>query len=82
MCHGAAGNILALIQWYKVSRDKRYLHTALQLTKDQIINWKQLTSAGLMRTPDHPMSLFEGLAGALVICSQLLLQLRDLDNHQ
>ena len=64
LCHGISGNVVILLKFYKATGIKKYLDRALAMA-DFMTHWSQLTEQGQMRVPDHPWSLFEGLAGAV-----------------
>ncbi|KAK8720624.1 hypothetical protein OTU49_013193 [Cherax quadricarinatus] len=58
LCHGSAGNGYALLYLYQVTKEATYLYRAAQFG-----NWCQDYGQHGCRTPDRPLSLFEGLAG-------------------
>ncbi|XP_071528976.1 lanC-like protein 2 [Panulirus ornatus] len=58
LCHGSAGNGYALLYLYQVTGDAVYLYRAAQFGR-----WCQEYGTHGCRTPDRPLSLFEGLAG-------------------
>merc|ERR1712224_1065043 len=59
ICHGMAGNGYALLALYRATGDTRWLcraqHFAATMFRPEVERE--------CRTPDHPFSLFEGLAG-------------------
>lgn len=61
ICHGIAGNGYVFLLMYRLTEDKCYLYKAIKffefLTSEQF-----LSNA---RTPDHPFSLYEGIAGTV-----------------
>ncbi|XP_047480852.1 lanC-like protein 2 isoform X1 [Penaeus chinensis] len=58
LCHGSSGNGYALLYLYQVTGDSEMLYRAAQFG-----HWCQDYGKHGCRTPDRPMSLFEGLAG-------------------
>ena len=70
ICHGFAGNGYSLLALFKATGDARWLFRAYQFAiamfRDDVVKE--------CRTPDHPYSLYEGLAGT--VCFLLDLRLR------
>ncbi|KAK7082421.1 Glutathione S-transferase lancl1 [Halocaridina rubra] len=66
LCHGTAGNGYALLYMYQVTKDTEYLYQAAQFAR-----WCQDYGTHRCRTPDRPMSLFEGLAGTIYFLTDL-----------
>jgi hypothetical protein len=68
LCHGVAGNGYALLSLYRATKDVLWLHRAVQLglfaASDE--------GRALHAVPDHPLSLFEGLAGCAAFLHDLL----------
>lgn len=68
ICHGIAGNAYVFLLLYRLTDHHKHLHRAIQfanfLTSDE---FKQT------RTPDRPLSLYEGLAGTVCFLADLLL---------
>ncbi|CAF3990803.1 unnamed protein product [Rotaria sordida] len=61
LCHGAAGNGYVFLGLYRVTHDQKWLHRAIKFAEFCLDYGKH----NLARTPDHPFSLFEGLAGTI-----------------
>ncbi|CAF1200758.1 unnamed protein product [Rotaria sordida] len=61
LCHGAAGNGYVFLGLYRVTHDQKWLHRAIKFAEFCSDYGKH----NLARTPDHPFSLFEGLAGTI-----------------
>ena len=61
ICHGIAGNAMAILHLYQYTKDPLYLHRAYKLAEI-------ITDAAPheFRTPDRPLSLFEGSAGVIL----------------
>lgn len=59
LCHGVAGNGYAFLLLYRLTDNVKYLHRAIAFARfmDKDVFKKKA------RTPDHPYSLFEGIAG-------------------
>ncbi|XP_076047599.1 glutathione S-transferase LANCL1-like isoform X3 [Oratosquilla oratoria] len=66
LCHGAAGNAYALLYMYQVTKEREYLYKAAQFGV-----WCQEYGKHGCRTPDRPLSLFEGLAGNIHFLASL-----------
>jgi hypothetical protein len=70
ICHGVAGNVFALLAVSEVldpycnasHQECPYLLRAMELAY-LATTYRSLTNSGEMRTPDHPWSLYEGMAG-------------------
>ena len=68
ICHGISGNAYALLRLYKATGDEKWLYRAGQFAEF-------MSSEVFMkeaRTPDHPLSLFEGWAGAACLYADIL----------
>ncbi|KAF9004573.1 hypothetical protein BDQ17DRAFT_1241177 [Cyathus striatus] len=65
LCHGIAGSVFALLAAADASKETenhKYLSRALHLAH-LATQHHAFTSEGSMRVPDHPWSLYEGMAG-------------------
>jgi lantibiotic modifying enzyme len=72
LCHGVSGNAYALLIAHQETGNPEYLETVLQFAsviKRWTVNleWRQANFS----TPDHPFSLFEGIAGAVAFMAEL-----------
>ena len=67
LCHGIAGNALAILHLYQCTKDPLYLYRACKFA-DIIIDGKPHE----FRTPDRPLSLYEGTAGVIYFLFDLL----------
>ncbi|XP_066949513.1 lanC-like protein 2 [Macrobrachium rosenbergii] len=67
LCHGTAGNGYALLYFYQVTKEPEYLYRAAQFAR-----WCRDYGKHGCRTPDRPLSLFEGLAGTVYFLADLL----------
>jgi lantibiotic modifying enzyme len=67
LCHGIAGNALALLHLYQFTKDPLYLYRACKFA-EIIIDGKPHE----FRTPDRPLSLYEGTAGVIYFLFDLL----------
>lgn len=72
ICHGVAGSAYAHLALYRATGDYKHLHRALQMAR---FTRTEEFAAG-SRVPDHPYSLFEGLAGAACMWADLLNPMR------
>ncbi|XP_045168862.2 lanC-like protein 2 isoform X2 [Mercenaria mercenaria] len=66
LCHGISGNAYAFLAMYKLTDDQAYLYKAYKfatMTMERNVR---------VRIPDHPYSLFEGLAGTIYFLIDLL----------
>ncbi|KAI8822003.1 uncharacterized protein EV422DRAFT_566431 [Fimicolochytrium jonesii] len=72
LCHGISGNAYAFIDLYHATGDPEWMRRALHFAC-VIEQWQTLTYAQHeLNEPDHPYSLFEGLAGALYFAADLV----------
>lgn len=69
LCHGTSGNAYALLRLWKATDDPKHLHRAAEM--GLFIGSPE--GRKLNDVPDHPLSLFEGRAGALCLLGDLLL---------
>lgn len=65
LCHGVAGNGYTFLALYRTTKDRLWLERAQ--TYGNIMRRSSLP----MRTPDNPLSLFEGLAGTVCFLTDL-----------
>ena len=70
LCHGIAGNGYALLAAFRATGDVKWLHRACVFAETGVAE----DTIAMSHTPDHPLSLFEGLAGCACF-------LRDLRQH-
>jgi len=64
LCHGVSGNAYTLLTLYRMTQEVHWLERAKQFAK--------LMDLPLgCKTPDHPHSLFEGLAGTVCFLKDL-----------
>ncbi|KAL4448123.1 hypothetical protein ABPG75_005342 [Micractinium tetrahymenae] len=66
-CHGVSGSVYALLRLHKATGDARWLHRALQFAA--FMEGREFIEGA--RTPDHPLSLFEGGAARLCLLADL-----------
>ncbi|KAJ7148640.1 hypothetical protein C8R43DRAFT_1088311 [Mycena crocata] len=82
LCHGVAGSVFALLAVSDVldrarnrtdtnNEDNYYLQRAVHLAQ-LATGHDALTARGEMRVPDHPLSLYEGLAGMCYTWAEVL----------
>lgn len=68
ICHGVAGNAYVFLLMFRLTNDPKHLYRAIQffefLQNDDFLNHA--------RTPDHPFSLYEGIAGTACFLIDLL----------
>jgi len=67
ICHGVAGNAYTFLCLYKQTGDPKYLHRAIKFAE-----WCFDYGQHGCRTPDHPYSLFEGMAGTVYFLADML----------
>lgn len=67
ICHGISGNALAILHVYQHTKDPLYLQRAFKLA--EIIMDDRPHE---FRTPDRPLSLYEGTAGVICFLLNLL----------
>ena len=67
LCHGVSGNTYAFIALWKATKDPQYLYKA-----GVFAEWCFDYGKKGCRTPDRPLSLFEGIAGVIYLLSDLL----------
>lgn len=66
ICHGIAGNAMGILHLYQHTKDPLYLHRAYKMAEI-------ITDAAPheFRTPDRPLSMFEGTAGVILFLLSL-----------
>ncbi|UYV64097.1 LANCL1 [Cordylochernes scorpioides] len=67
LCHGVAGNAYAFLRLFKITNDDKYLHRALKFSE-----WISDYGKHGCREADHPLSLYEGLAGTIHFLASLV----------
>ncbi|CAG9858056.1 unnamed protein product [Phyllotreta striolata] len=67
LCHGVAGNGYAFLLLFRMTKDPKHLHRALEFYSFMNTGEFQMGA----RTPDYPYSLFEGLAGTACFLADL-----------
>uniref|UniRef100_A0A672LY59 Glutathione S-transferase LANCL1 n=2 Tax=Sinocyclocheilus grahami TaxID=75366 RepID=A0A672LY59_SINGR len=67
LCHGAAGNAYGFLALYKITQDPKHLYRACMFA-----DWCMNYGKHGCRTPDTPLSLFEGMAGTIYFLADLL----------
>ncbi|XP_063709681.1 lanC-like protein 3 homolog [Culicoides brevitarsis] len=68
ICHGIAGNGYVFLMMYRLTGDQKFLYRAIKF-------FEFLTNPDFLkhaRTPDHPFSLYEGIAGTVCYLIDLL----------
>lgn len=68
ICHGIAGNGYVFLILYRLTNDQKHLYRATCFA-DFLTNQTFLREA---RTPDRPLSLYEGIAGTVCFLTDLL----------
>ncbi|KAK7494624.1 hypothetical protein BaRGS_00014022 [Batillaria attramentaria] len=67
LCHGVAGNAYAFLAMFRLTKDQKYLYRACKFAE-----WCFDYGKHGCRTPDHPYSMFEGMAGTVYYLVDLL----------
>ncbi|GBN01374.1 LanC-like protein 3 [Araneus ventricosus] len=67
ICHGVAGNAYVFLLLYRLTDHHKHLHRALQFAN--FLTSEEFKQA---RTPDRPLSLYEGLSGTACFLADLL----------
>ncbi|GIY03193.1 lanC-like protein 2 [Caerostris darwini] len=67
ICHGVSGNGYAQLRLFQVTREEKYLYRAVKFAE-----WCFDYGKHGCRTPDRPLSLFEGFAGTIYYLLDLL----------
>jgi len=71
LCHGVSGNAYTFLMLFRATGDKVHLERALNFA---YFGWHDpRLLEKLVKTPDSPYSLFEGIAGAVYFYHDLLL---------
>jgi len=73
LCHGIAGNAYAFLATYKVTKQEKYLHRACQFSKFPWATDSTHLLKEMIKTPDWPYSLYEGIGGAVLLYNDLVL---------
>lgn len=68
ICHGVAGNGYVFLLLYRLTSDPKHLYRAAKFA-DFLTNDEFLREA---RSPDRPLSLYEGIAGTICFLTDLL----------
>jgi lantibiotic modifying enzyme len=63
LCHGISGNAYSFLKLYSVTKDVKFYKMAVSFTN--VICSKEYQEQ-LLRKPDRPTSLFEGIAGTII----------------
>ncbi|KAF0309504.1 LanC-like protein 2 [Amphibalanus amphitrite] len=66
LCHGAAGNAYTFLHVYQLTKDAKYLYWAARFAE-----WCSQYGKHGCRTPDRPLSLFEGVAGTVCFLADM-----------
>jgi len=69
LCHGISGNGYVLLRLWEITRDKKWLRRAWHFANFASESGEHIER--LWATPDHPYSLYEGLAGAVCFWSDV-----------
>ena len=67
ICHGVSGNTYAFIRLWNVTNEPEYLYKAARFAE-----WCFDYGSRGCRTPDRPLSLFEGIAGVIYMLTDLI----------
>lgn len=68
LCHGVSGNAYAFLSLYCATNDEKYLRRTHRFT--EFMNSGEFAAEAALQ-PDHPYSLYEGLAGAACLYADL-----------
>ena len=68
VCHGMSGSGYAMLRLFRLTRDAKWLHRACAIG-DYMLSDDVVARS---RTPDNPVSLFEGSAGAALFLADVL----------
>ncbi|GFS00437.1 LanC-like protein 2 [Elysia marginata] len=67
ICHGTAGNAYTFLTMFKLTREQRFLYYAVKFAE-----WCCDYGKHGCRTPDRPLSMFEGIAGTIYFLVDIL----------
>ena len=67
ICHGAAGNAYTFLTLFKLTKEQRFLYYAIKFAE-----WCCDYGRHGCRTPDRPLSMFEGMAGTVYFLVDIL----------
>ncbi|XP_013785557.1 lanC-like protein 2 [Limulus polyphemus] len=67
ICHGVSGNAYAFLLLFQLTHEEKYAYRAVKFAE-----WCYDYGKHGCRTPDRPLSLFEGLAGTVYFLNDLL----------
>lgn len=67
ICHGVAGSGYVFLLLYRLTGDAKHLHRAIQFA-----NFMFTEEFSKARTPDRPLSLYEGIAGTVCLLADLM----------
>jgi hypothetical protein len=65
-----SGTALSLLSLYGATKKQIYYEQAITIGLF-IVDWREMTRTGVLREPDCPFSLFEGLGGAVLLWSEI-----------
>jgi len=68
LCHGVSGNAYVFLALYRMTREKKYLHRAVQFA----LAYGDSRYSNNFNTPDAPSSLFEGMSGMICLLADLI----------
>ena len=68
LCQGISGNAFVFLLLHRMTGDLRYLHRAIKFADFLFSD----TFHNGARESDHPVSLFEGWSGAVILCTDIL----------
>ncbi|KAJ3268722.1 LanC-like protein 2 [Borealophlyctis nickersoniae] len=78
LCHGIrllspprSGNAYSFLHLYALTRDQKYWDRTIRFALFAT-EWESRTQNGELGVPEHPWSLFEGLAGAVMLWRDVL----------
>ncbi|KAK9904304.1 hypothetical protein WJX75_008885 [Coccomyxa subellipsoidea] len=67
LCHGISGNAYTLLSAYRCTGDERQFKRAVQYGLFMADHWQEL-----LNVPDRPLSLYEGLGGAICFWADVM----------
>ncbi|EIE20233.1 Lanthionine synthetase C-like protein [Coccomyxa subellipsoidea C-169] len=71
LCHGISGNAYSLLSAYRSAGDERYFNRAVQFGASMADHWREL-----LNVPERPLSLYEGLGGAICFWADVMVPAR------